>query len=283
MSTATKTTYTLDDYKTDAEKGLEDQKKYAKQSANINYQKLMKYLPDRLRADGTAGMAGLSESAQLAATADYQNALAAADSEYNAAHTELLNNYRLEKEAEQDELYNEIVTKIDSGEFNTTDELKKYLYGEDGKSGITQGLTEQQKQLIDGKWNFYANNPERITADEEYNNQVSKDASGNPVVKTNLKTSKSEISVTKSPSKLEEGKNFEIANAKVELGAEVDIGTLPKSISQIQDKETFLYNDAIYIKLGGKIFSVQGRGGEYDTDGYNDLLNWFKSGRGYSI
>ena len=174
MSTVTKTgtteePYTLDKYKTDAENNLIAQRERKNQIADINYQKLMKYLPDRQRANGTAGMAGLSESAALAAAADYQNAVSAAESEYNEAHTELLNNYRLEKEAEQDELYNEIMTKIDSGEFNTTEELQNYLNGDgtEENPGLMSGLSEQQRQLIKGKMDFYAASPEQKKIEAE--------------------------------------------------------------------------------------------------------------------
>ena len=288
MSTATSTTYTLDQYKTDAENNLNAQRDRKKQIADINYQKLMKYLPTQQKANGTAGMAGLSESAALAAAADYQNAVSAAESEYNEAHTDLLNNYRLEKEAEQDKLYDEIMTKIDSGEFNTIDELDKYLYGEDGKGGITQGLTQQQQQLIQGKYNFYAASSEQQTSDAKYYETHNKDGTVKP-----KQIHTKDVNIGGVLVNMVEGNNFKINGYKVELGELVTdtdpnnkktSSTLPSDIlSKTSDGQVFEYDGQLYYRSSitygdgstdDKIFMVRGRGGS-ETDDYKNALAEF--------
>ena len=66
----------------------------------------------------------MTESAQIAANSAYQKALAQADSEYATGMTDLQNYVRTEKKAEQDAAYNELMTSIEAGEFNTTDQLE---------------------------------------------------------------------------------------------------------------------------------------------------------------
>lgn len=279
MSTATSTTYTLDQYKTDAENNLNAQRDRKKQIADINYQKLMKYLPDRQRANGTAGMAGLSESAALAAAADYQNALSAAESEYNEAHTGLLNNYRLEKKAEQDKLYDEIMTKIDSGEFNTTEELQKYLYGEDGKSGITQGLSEQQKQLVQGKFDFYAASPEQKKIEAEkastkYHQKM--DAAG---IKVN-----GDVTVKDGLSNFNEGQNFRVnffgETCTVQIGHLVKGSAKPAGSESVPNGQFFAHDGTVYYKNDqGDMYTIEGVGSDKFNGGFKKLKKILETGK----
>lgn len=93
--------------------------------------------------------------------------------------TDLLNNYRMEKQAEeekvkaeQDAFYNELMTNIESGEFNTTADLENYVKSADGK------VSEQQKAALNRKLEYYKGNPDQIAADAEIKNSKAAAQSG---------------------------------------------------------------------------------------------------------
>ena len=128
MSSTTK--YDLDQYKTDAQRQIEEKRRNSQQAADINYQKLQKYLPQQTKGYSI----GMTETAKIAANNAYQRQLAQAESDYNADMTELNNYVRQEQErlddkakAEQDANYNEIMSSVRNGEYNTVADLDKYL------------------------------------------------------------------------------------------------------------------------------------------------------------
>lgn len=264
------TTYSLEDYKTDAEKQLKQKQTNARQAAQISYEKLKKYLPQQ-----TAGQSlGMTETAQISASNAYLKALAEADADYAAGMADLMNNYRVEKKAEQDDIYNEIMTTIDSGSFNTTAELENYLYGavgEDGKrsGGVIDGLNGMKRAQVEQRFNYYKANPDQVETDAEYNDAYNEDGSLKKTIV--IKDGYSDISGVANTF---EGNNFKINDYKVELGDPVGEGDLPSGqISSIRDGQIFGYNNNIYIKKSGTIYRVQGR--KMNASGYNDLCDEF--------
>ena len=95
------TQYTLDQYKTDAQKQLAQQRQATKQSADINYQKLMKYLPQQTKGYSI----GMTETAKIAANNALQRQLAQADMDYAGKMLELNNYLRTEQERLDDKEY----------------------------------------------------------------------------------------------------------------------------------------------------------------------------------
>lgn len=278
----------LDQYRTDQEKVLRQQQESAKRAAYLNQQKLLKYLPQR-----TAGQSvGMTETAKIAANNAYQQNVAAADAVFAEGMNDLNNYVRTEQErlddkakAEQDAAYNEIMTTIDSQSWNTTAELKNYLFGEDGQSGVAAGLSDSQRAQVQQRLDFYRNNRDQQAADENYYKTHNADGTVKPA-QVNTKN----ISIGGVLKNMQEGNNFKIDGYKVELGekvVETGLGNdknssfLPSDILQTTaDGEVFEYDGQLYYrssfknvdgKVIDRIFKVRGRGGS-DTEDYKSAL-----------
>ena len=168
-------TTSLENYKTEQQRLLASQQQKAKEQAALDHQKLLKYLPQQ-----TAGQSlGMTESAKIAAYNALTEQKGAADAAYNRGVADLNNYVREQEKSEQDALYNEIMTTIDSGSWNTVDDLEKYLWGEptmndagtktyNKNSGLYGKLSDIQKAQVDQRLQMYANNPEQKAADAQY-------------------------------------------------------------------------------------------------------------------
>lgn len=77
----------LDKHYGNVTKELKSQRNRAEQSANINYAKLMKYLPEQLKAAGLKGV-GAGSGAYLAAANDLNNSLTEIAGSYSSAFSE---------------------------------------------------------------------------------------------------------------------------------------------------------------------------------------------------
>lgn len=297
-------TYNLDQYMTDAQKQLKQKQQSARQAADISYQKLQKYLPQQ-----TAGQSvGMTETAKIAANNAYQRALAEADSDYAADMTELQNYVRTEKQAEedkayerawqedqrkyerdqatkaeaksaQDELYGEVMTKIEAGEFNTTTELENYLNTQIDTNGdgtpdatILAQMSPSQQALVRGKLDYYKANPDQVAANKNYVDNYNADGSKKVTVRTSDKAS-----ISGYLTNTDAGNDFKVGGYKVELGEVATEGVIPASETQkVQDGTVFEYNGALYIKKNGEIYTVRGRGGKLDSEDYKDALKLFE-------
>jgi hypothetical protein len=254
---------------------LEEQKAKQQEQAALNHQKLLKYLPQQ-----TAGQSlGMTESAKIAANNALVAQQGAAESEYNRGVAELNNYVREQEKAEQDGIYNEVMTTIDSGSWNTVDELKAYLWGEptNGATGLVYSdkpnslyskLTPEQQAQVDQRLRMYENNPEQIAADNAYNNQKTLTVSAGKTTDVG-----GYLSNTKA------GNNFTIGNYNVELGEAAAEGAVPADkVAKIADKVPFAYNGGIYIKINGTVYAVRGRGGNMSSDGYKNALDYLVNG-----
>ncbi|MBO7341400.1 MAG: hypothetical protein J6U87_01835, partial [Clostridia bacterium] len=248
MST-TGTTYTLEQYKTDKQRELEAKKKRQQERAEINYQKLMKYLPNQM--DGASD--GVLASAKISASNALANNLAAAETEYTSGMNEVLNNYRIEKQAEadkqyereraeQDSVFNNAMTTIDSQTWNTTDDLEKYVTGLKGK------VSDAQYGELTNRLNFYRNNPEQQAADEEYYKTHNEDGARKALAKVNTRD---DIEIGGVLMDMQPGNNFKINGYKVELGDRVATSDLPSDVVEnTKDGQLFEYNGQLYYRSG---------------------------------
>lgn len=278
MATTTEKVYTLDEYKSEKEKELERAREAAKREADIGFAKLQKYLTPSARTAAQGYSQGLSETAMIAAENSRQRAHAAADSAYTSGYNDLMAAYRSEKKAEQDGIYADVLGVIDNGEWNTTAELQKYLYGEDGQSGATAGLSEAQKSVIAQKYGTIAGNPEQQVEDATYE---SKAFSGDMA---SLGFKKADGIKLKRGLNGKDGDNFVVEGAdgkkyRVEVGEEIDLSGLSgeyfaKFKNYINDGEVFSFKGQVFVRNGDKFYSIRGRGGR-STAGINDLKALF--------
>lgn len=83
------TTDTFNDNKAN----LEEQEKQARIQADIQMDRLNKYLPQQMNNRGLGGATNLTESAMIQAMNNYQNQLGKIDNDYSKLQLDLLNNY----------------------------------------------------------------------------------------------------------------------------------------------------------------------------------------------
>ena len=261
---ATTTAYTLDQYKTDGEKALERKKEAAKAQADASYQKLLKYLPHGERAAAAGYSQGLSETARINAENSRLRAYAQAENDFADAHAELMNNYRLEKKAEQDAIYGEAKSMIEEQKWNTSTELYNYLYGEDGKGGVAAGLSDMQRQNINQLYKSYAEND---TVKNSEANAAAEAAKTVEFGNGGLKFDKN-IGATS----WDEGDNIYIKDKNekiyyVEIGGVVEDEKLYNKMaaSGVADDVIFKYDGTFYFRHGSKIYIVQKRPSENDN------------------
>lgn len=286
---ASTTQYTLDQYKTDAQKELERKRAAQQQSADISHQKLMKYLPQQTKGYSI----GMTETAKIAANNAYQRQLAEADAAYTDGVTELNNYVRQEQErledkakAEQAERYNEIMNAVRNGDYNTTADLEKYLgitSDETGKKtfgdgSVGAGLSDFQQANLLNLYNTIANDPAQIEADKEYAQTHNEDGSEKKVIKTNHKGDVSGLTV------YTEGNNFTVGGYKVELGKPVGESVVPAaSVEKLENGRVFAYNGSLFIKVGNKIYSVRDRDHVYSSEDYAAALKLIEEGEVYEV
>ena len=199
---------------------------------------------------------GMTESAEIAANNAYLKDLSAADSAYTEGIGKLNNYLRAEAESGQNEAFQNAMTTIDSGTFNTAKELEDYL------NGYKDRVSDTHWQELQGRLNYYKNNPEQQSADEEYEKQ-----------KTLVVSAGKAEDVGGYLSNTDEGNNFKIGGNKVELGTAAAQDAVPADkAARIADMVPFAYNGSIYIKINGTVYTVRGRGGKLDSDGYRNAL-----------
>ena len=138
---------------------LDKSKRNSQQAASITLDKLKKYLPTQIKAQGLGGL-GVSESSMLQAYNDYNNRMGAIESDYNANKSTLdanrestlselerayldnktnlgisageqsqniFDKYLADYKAEQSELYNQALYALESSGYSTEEELTSFL------------------------------------------------------------------------------------------------------------------------------------------------------------
>lgn len=249
----------------------------------------------------------MTESAKIAAANNYSRDVAAADAAYNQGVVDLNHYIRSEQErlddkeyerkwnederdynrgqdakAEQDEIYGEVMTKIESGEFNTTTELSSYLNDKtidtdgDGvaESSFLDLMSPAQRATVQGKLSYYKKKPEQIAADEEYNYQVT--TADNKQLSTTRGALSQDDKFLWWGGGYDEGNNFTVkvgeTEYRVQSGGEADAAStaeLKRKHNDAKDGEVVKHGDTIYLYKNGKYYIVEKRP---SSDAYNALF-----------
>ena len=149
----------------------------------IAREKTMQYLPQYLKSQGLGGL-GVSESAIISANNDFRNTSNSINTNANTLKADLLKNYqnnlgKLDEGAGEDvgiimdkyekirqeenqNLYNNFISKIDYGEFNTSEEL------EQSYNSIKNKLDDTQQSILEDKISYYKNNLAQQEIDKQY-------------------------------------------------------------------------------------------------------------------
>lgn len=269
---ASTTTYTLDQYKDDKQKELERKKNAAIQEANVSAQKLQKYLQPSEAMARKGYSQGMTETAMIAADNSRQRAIAAAENDYSAAHTELLNQYRTEKKAESDALYNDILSTIESGEWNTTADLENYI------NQNSEGLTDFQKQQLQNKLNFYKGNPDQQAAEDLMRGVYVMDPDEISEVDYDAVRAASTDEAWDAAANNQRNGDFEITIGDEDYDVEFGEGVvLPHDfLKKVNDGGLIIVDGKLHIRMGNRFFIVNSRDGNNNTAHYKALIKAVK-------
>lgn len=137
-----------------AQSSLEQEKTQSQQQASIQLDKLKKYIPTQIKAQGLGGL-GVSESTLLKANSDYQNKMGQIASDIGARQLDLLQSY------------NTGVSDVDANLANANQAtLTKYQEIARQQEEIARQEREQQKVVVDNHFrNEMLLNPEYFTED----------------------------------------------------------------------------------------------------------------------
>lgn len=129
----------LDQYNK-AQTSLEQEKTQSQQQASIQLDKLKKYIPTQIKAQGLGGL-GVSESTLLKANSDYQNRMGQIASDVGARQLDLLQSY------------NSGVSDVDANLAKTNQAtLTKYQEIARQQEEIARQEREQQKSVVDSHY-----------------------------------------------------------------------------------------------------------------------------------
>jgi hypothetical protein len=270
-----------------SQKLLDQGAQKAAEEASVALDIAQRYLPVLNRMNGMSGL-GVSESGAIEAYNNYMNQIGGIKQTHASDSAKLFSDYqsalREEEEkkqqaldAKQSETYQELMTIINSGAFNSADELSTLVDQAKGK------VNEDQWSTLDYLRNYYKNSPEQkaiekergaaeVAAEEaEKQEQDLKDS-----FRTNdAITLKSNIGRTS----MVNGDNFELKLGDqvydVESRGVVTDESIDNIASSVGDGKVFAYNGKIYFKKNDNVYQIGGRGGNDNSKDYGALYNAF--------
>ena len=267
---------------------LEHSKNMSQQQADITLQKLKKYIPVQLKAQGLDGL-GISSEPYLDAYNNYMNTMANIETEHSALQSELAKNYRDQYIAEQDklkaeeekkeaklkesqnEVYSDALAIIEGGYYSEPEKLQDYIKTLDGK--VRDNQYSVLEQMVNSQLNSAEEKERKKLLEEEKRleeiNKITGDTAG---IKFD----------SDSGDDMEEGDNFDVISGEesleVESGGKVTDSDIIYKAYDLDDGTVFGYAGKIYVKKNGDVYKVQGTSAT-DSD-YNTLYNLIYPGAG---
>lgn len=274
---------------------LLQQKSQAQQQASIQLDKLKKYLPTQIKAQGLGGL-GVSESTMLQANNNYQNTIGNINTTIGKQQMDLLNNYttntnqidqsaikqnqnifdeyeervRQEKEAISTQLGEDLLLKIEDGYgmgWQSIEEL------ENAFNNIKDRLNSSYKAVLETKINELKNNKELQDKIAESEKEKALYDIKDSKVRFNNNGGWWIFGATD----FREGDNFSVIDDsgfkfRIESGGEVTDTDIISKANGVQNNSVFGHGGSIYIKKAGKIYKIQRRANSYG-DHYDKLYN----------
>lgn len=250
----------LDRYYRTQQQLLDQGKEMSLQNADIAYQTAKKYLPIQNKQNGMNGL-GVSESALIDVYNKNAQAKGAIAQRHSADTADLLANYHADRKTEQDQIYQEAMTMLQSGAYNSSDDIDRYLEGVRGR------VSDTQMGQLDYMANYIKNNPDQ----QEVWKTAAEQEKGAIVSSMGVKN--------RGKKSMENGDNFVIQTGNGELGlesrGEVTDSAIVTVAAGIPDQRVFGFNNQLYVKMGGKIYAVGARNGKATSDDYETLYQHF--------
>ena len=291
--------HSLDAYRTEREAQLKQKQQSARQAADITHQKLLKYLPQRTKGFSD----GMTETAKIAANNAYMRQLAEADNTFSTEMSELNNYVRGEQErledkekAAQTERYNEIMTTVRNGEYNTVADLERYLgitadgtgAKSFGEGSIAEGLSDTQKANLLNLYRTIETDPVQAENESEFKQKQNKIATGDAKW---LDDDAGFLGLSKASA---EGDNIEVQipgadNEDLNVQYKKSITGRDKAVveqafksangREIKEGEVFAYDGEIYIMSHNRLWTLEARGGGGGGD-YAELYRHYYPDQG---
>ena len=250
---------------------LAQDKRDAEIAADVSMQRLQKYLPQQLAKQGLYGT-GMSEDAYLKLQNNYQNTVSNIGKDYRKNLTDLESAYMTDMNTERQfaaskneqtldkyrELgtaaYNEAVSALESGAYETVDDIDQLLAQYKGS------MSDQQYGLL----SKYA---------EGYKTDIAK----NEEFKARGMTSKAKFDNPSGTQTYEDGDDFDITvngvTFEVESAGEVTGDVVEWALNNNCGSGTvFVFDGEIYVNRNGTIYLVKPVDREKDGENYNNYL-----------
>ena len=265
----------------------------SQQMASINYEKLKKYLPVQLKAQGLSGL-GMSESAMLEAGAKYANDM-----------TDIENDYWTQKNIRKNEIYDKnyenAPTIIDTSRFSDKDEMSNYIKdtfkGEvrdtDYQNLLTYGesvVEKNQKQNFEDAKEYIKNHTFKI--EDELNNYLEGiEKSMSPTdyniiedYARDIKAARDFAGIQTAGDLKDNSIGFNLNGTDMNVGFKAgvydDIGsTIYAKEHRVSNNSFFLYNDDVYFYRNGTAYRVGATSTkEQDRKEFNLLKHYLMTG-----
>lgn len=280
---------------------LDANKNTAMQQADVLHQRVEKYLPTQLKAQGLGGL-GIGQQMQLDAYNDYASNIGKINSEYNANRTDLdsshnsalaelergyltskaendlaawdkvdqaIKDYQDKLSEEQNDLYNAALVYIEDRPWNNIDELENYINTFEGKVKDWQ-WNDLQQYLEDVKSSDDVQDLEEEKKEQEaldnYYTLTQKDVTFNNNGGWWIFGS----------TDFREGDNFSVIDSegrkyRIESGGEETDEEVIKAAINVANNTVFGCAEKLYIKKDGHIYEIQNRELGTKTKDYEDL------------
>lgn len=274
---------------------LLQQKSQAQQQASIQLDKLKKYLPTQIKAQGLGGL-GVSESTMLQANNNYQNTIGNINSNIGKQQMDLLNNYttntnqidqsaikqnqnifdeyeeraRQEKEAISTQLGEDLLLRIEDGYGTGWTSIEEL---ENAFNNIKDKLNIDYKTVLETKINDIKNNKE--IQDKIAESEKEKELYG--VKNSNVRFNNNGGWWIFGSTDFSNHDNFSVIDDsgfkyRIESGGEVTDSNIINKAKDVNNDSVFGYGGNIYMKKAGKIYKIQRRENSYG-DHYEKLYN----------
>ena len=259
----------LDAYKSNVseiDKNAETQKR----SANVELQKLLKYLPEYNAARGITG--GLAESTVMEAYSKHANRVAGIEADASAQRNTALQNYNKDLQAYKKEQKNEQLENY-SLAANTISNWNGSSVGfDDYVKGLEGKVSDEQYNSL---LNAYKDRAE-VVAEDERNKEVQKKMEKTLYIGESRKVDK--LSNVYENQNIKVNLNGDAYN--VSVGAEyegADAGTILQNANaaDIGNGEVFYWGGKVYLKYNDKLYTVKDRASDQDF-GYQELVDYLR-------
>lgn len=236
---------------------LNTAKRNAQQNASVSYELLKKYLPIQNQMNGLSGL-GVSESAAIDASNRYVSQLGQIEQQHAANSAELLENYRTEQAAAQNEAYDEAYARIANGTYHTFDELDRYV------KSVEDKVSPEQYAQLTSLQSFLENDLDEQARVAKYEEQKKYDEMEDRSIRTGAYYSTGKVAADKTIS-------VQVLNGQGTSDYRIRIQNVvidPDIIAKAQKygKNTaFLYDGELYLNRQGNVYWLERGKKDYDA------------------